>query len=423
MRTLKKDMIAVIVATGWLASLAAAGTAPSTPVSEQSPIVRDVESFLAELRQLGIEPGLAITIVSGDEVLLETACGTADAATGRTATTDTRFYIASSTKSFTALAVALLAHEGKLDLAAPLSRYFPGITLAKPLSADAITLRDLLTHRSGLGNEASTWRAAYTGEYDHDLLVSLIDDSTPRESGQAFYYSNYGYVLTSLILEQQFERSWKDIVRDEVLLPAGMTATTAYPSRIPEKEKTRPHAWAGGSNRLSLEKSDATMHAAGGHYTTAGDMARWLQVQLHDGVVGGRRVFPEGVVASTHLPIAQVDEDFYTYHRSGYGLGWYIADYEGEKMLHHFGSFVGARAHVSFLPEHGIGVAVLMNDASPVTFNLPDMLANIVYDRVLALSDATENRVAALSKLAKIPHQRHPDQPATQPWPLATNSR
>ena len=399
MRTSTRIISAVLLAAAWLVSLAAAAAGPTPTVGQQDPIVRDVESFVAEVQKLGIAPGLAVTIVSGDEVLLDTVYGTADAKGGRAATPDTRFYLASSTKSFTALAVALLAHEEKLDLAAPLSGFFPGIKLARPLSLDNLTLRDLLTHRSGLENSGSVWRTAYTGEQDHDLLVSLIDDSTPLESGQAFSYSNYGYVLASLILEQQFERSWKEIVRDKVLEPAGMKATTAHPSRIPENEKARPHMWAGGSNRILLEKSDAMMHAAGGHYSTSGDMARWLRLQLHDGVLGGRRVFPEGVVKSTHRPIAEVDQDFYTYHRTGYGLGWYIADYEGETMVHHFGSYVGARAHVSFLPEHSIGVAVLMNDASPVTFNLPDMLANIVYDQALSRSDAADNRSAALSKL------------------------
>ncbi len=391
MKTLTKGVIAAIVAYGWLAGVAVAG--------EQHPIASDVESFVAELGKLGIEPGLAITIVSGDEVLLDATFGTADAASGRAATEETRFYLASSTKSFTALAVALLAHEEQLDLASPLSKFFPDVELAEPLSSDAITLRDLLSHTSGLSNRPTGWRTAYTGEYDHDLLVSLIDDSAPLETGKAFAYTNYGYVLTSLILEEQFEQDWKKIVHDKVLRPAGMKATTAHPSKIADKHKARPHAWAGGSNRLALEKSDAMMHAGGGHYTTSGDMARWLRLQLHDGVLDGRRVFPEGVVASTHVPIAEVDEKFHTYHRTGYGLGWYIADYEGGTMLHHFGSYVGARAHVSFLPKHDIGVAVLMNDASPVTMHLPDMLANIVYDRVLDLSSAAKNRAASLSRL------------------------
>ncbi len=391
MRILTKGVTAAIVAFGWFAGVAVAG--------EQNPIAAGVESFVAELGKLGIEPGLAISIVSGDEVLLDATYGTADAASERAATADTRFYLASSTKSFTALAVALLAHEDKVDLATPISKFFPDVSLTEPLSSDAITLRDLLTHTSGLSNRPTGWRTAYTGEYDHDLLVSLIDDSLPLETGEAFSYTNYGYVLTSLILEEQFDRGWKEIVRDKVLRPAGMKATTANPSGIAEKNKARPHAWAGGSNRLALEKSDAMMHAAGGHYTTSGDMARWLQLQLHDGILNGRRVFPEGVVASTHRKIAEVDQEFHTYHRTGYGLGWYIADYEGETMLHHFGSYVGARAHVSFLPKHDIGVAVLMNDASPVTMHLPDMLANIVYDRVLELSGAAENRAAALSEL------------------------
>lgn len=349
-------------------------------LSETSPpedLSEKVETFMAELIEtLDVVPGYSIAIAGPDGTLLVKGYGTTLAENGVPVDAHTQFYIASSTKSFTGLAVASLANKGLLDLETPIKNYLPSLA---GTPAGEVTFTQLLSHSHGLVEEALTWRTAFTGDYTKGTLIDIISNMPLSETPDTFVYSNTGYVIASLVLEETFGKSWKTIVEEEVLTPAGMNSTTAYVSALRDVY-AYPHSWYGIKNSFALAKQDNTMHAAGGHFSTASDMARWLQVQLSDGKIDGDRAFTNGLVAGTHQPRVELDAEFYTYKRHHYGFGWYQADYDGMEMYHHFGSFSGYRSHVSFIPELGIGVAVLINDTSRPGFNLPDIIANYVYD-------------------------------------------
>ena len=355
---------------------------------EESDLRGRVDALMGHMiEELDVVPGFSIAVVTPGATVLEKGYGVTAVSDGVPMSADTQVYIASSTKSFTALAVASLAKRGLIDLDTPISNYVP--TIAKS-AAGQTTLRQLLSHTHGLSEEALTWRTAYSGQYTRELLLTLVENLELSETSGEFDYSNTGYVITSLVLEHRFNKPWQAIVKEEVLTPIGMNSTTAYVSALDERY-ARPHSWYGVKNQFPLTKQDNTMHAAGGHFSTATDMALWLQAQLGDGRVDDRQVFSPGLIASTQTPVVSLDADFYTYKRHHYGLGWYHADYRGQKMLHHFGSFAGYRAHVSFVPELGIGVAVLVNDSSRPGFNLPDLIANYIYD-LAAGTDAPEQK-------------------------------
>src|SRR5690606_41827846 len=103
--------------------------------------------------------------------------------------------------------------------------------------------------------------------------------------------------------------------------------------------------------------------SAGGMYASARDLARWLLVHLNGGRLDGRQVLPAAALAEAHRPVAEVDDRYGPFERRGYGLGWYTGPYDGEPVLHHFGGFAGAHAHLSFMPERGLGVVVLANES------------------------------------------------------------
>ena len=139
-----------------------------------------------------------------------------------------------------------------------------------------------------------------------------------------------------------------------------------------------------------------TMHAAGGHVSTVGDLARWLAVHLREGRSGDRPLFPPEVVAETHRLQVEQDREFGPYHRHGWGLGWDLGTYDGDLLIHRFGSFTGYRSHVSFLPEKGFGIVVLVNDGTIGGF-LADQVANAFYDHLLAKPDAAARRERSLA--------------------------
>ena len=173
------------------------------------------------------------------------------------------------------------------------------------------------------------------------------------------------------------------MVEDEVLTPLGMRATTA---RIDEARASGAVVAAGHFGRIPgqperspLQKTDATMQSAGGLISTASDMALWLEAQINDGRVGGRQVFPAGLVASTHASRVAQEATFGPYVRTGYGLGWQVGRYGDDVLIHHFGNFSGSRAHVSFMPERRLGVAVMVNEDA-FAGDLADAVANYAYD-------------------------------------------
>ena len=142
------------------------------------------------------------------------------------------------------------------------------------------------------------------------------------------------------------------------------------------------------------------MHAAGGHLSTAADLARYLVAHLNGGRIDGRQALPEGPIHATHQKQTDQDRAFGPYRRTGWALGWDIGVYDGELILHRFGDFTGFRSHVSFLPERGLGVVVLVN-GSPAASLLSDLVATYIYERLLdrpQVGPRFKDRLAAYSK-------------------------
>lgn len=360
-----------------------------------------LDPFVRGLVDEGYVPGVAIAVVTRDGPAYLRGFGVRDVRTREPVTPQTGFYIASSTKSFTGTLAGILDQRGVISLDAPLSRYLPELRMNAPLSADSITLRSLLNHTSGMRNEPVVFRTAYSGVHDDAMLVRLLAQSTPIP--RAYSYDNLGYVVAALAMERATGRDWQDLLRDEVFQPLGMMHTTARVSeaRAGEWPLASPHLTGPDSViRITLEKQDNTMHPAGGMFTTAEDLVRWLQAQLNAGRVDGRQVIPAAVIRAAHTPTAMHTDTFYRYVRTGYGLGWQTADYEGERMIHHFGGFEGWHAHISFLPERGIGVAVLINDSSPIGGPASDVIATYAYDLLLGRPGVNARYAAERERMA-----------------------
>ena len=347
----------------------------------------DVEAFAGRVVDEGLAPGMAVAVSKGEWILYEGGFGVADAASGRRATADSQFYIASSTKALTATAIVLMAAEGKIGLDAPITRYLPALVFPEPLDADKITVHHLLTMTDGIEQEGPVVvRTAYTGDFTPGLLIDLLAGYGPSESGSAFAYRNLPYNILGLALDPRNGHGWKHVVEREVLNPLGMKSTTAFVSALDSERVALPHAHAplvrgDGWGRIALEKSDANLHAAGGHFTTARDLIRFVAAHASHGRLEGERIFPAAPIASMHEPIVPQKRKFGPYERNAWGYGWDIAEWSGRTIVQRFGAFSGYRAHMSFEPSTGIGVVVLTNGggiASPAA----DLVASYIYDRL-----------------------------------------
>lgn len=360
----------------------------------------DVAAMAERLVDAGMSPGFGVAVAVGDWVAYAEGFGAADLDTGRPVTDDTPFYIASSTKSLTATTAVLAAHRGDLDLDAPMTRYLPGASLPDGVERDRIRVRDLLTLTHGLnGSGPIVLRTAFTGEFTRAELLDLLRHHGDTGGYGAFDYNNLGYNLLGMVLESVYRESWKDVVHRLVLEPLEMRGTSAYSSRLDPDRLALPHDFGpDGFTAIPLAKRDENLHAAGGHFAAARDLARYLAAHQSRGTVEGERVFPAELLASTQRVHVEQDRTFGPYHRHGWGYGWDIGTYDGDTLVHRFGGFPGFRSHMSFMPDHEIGVVVLVNGGGPAS-PAADALASYIYDRLLekpGLAERYEERVADL---------------------------
>jgi len=387
----------------------------------------DIDAFVRKaMARVDAVPGLSLAVVDGDEIVLTRGYGVADVRTAAPVDAETGFYIASVTKSFTALAVAGLAARGELSLDAPLSTWAWDAGLSSE-PAGSVSLADLLSHRSGLDNNPMAFRAAYSGDHSPALMRRLVGATVQRGDTPrgVFRYSNAGYNLATTLMESR-GRDWRVLVQNEVLAPAGLAQTTAWISEAGRgRTLAAGHFGDGPTPRVSpLQKVDATMQSAGGLVSTARDMARWLELQINDGLIDRRQVFPAGLIASTHRRLVTQDTTFGAYQREGYGLGWQVGRYGTDALIHHFGNFSGSRAHVSFMPDRHLGVAVMVNE-DVVAGELADVVANYIYDRFARRPDLDAAYEAELATLVERRDRRRAGlaaaraERAARPWSLS----
>ncbi len=320
---------------------------------------------------LNIKYGISMAVVKDDKDIYEAYYGSANYEKNIPVTPETSFYIASSTKSFTSLAMLMLAHKGILDLDRSLASYFPEGKFDADLNADKVNLRDLLYHTSGIENNNITFALAYTGIYTQealrdDLLVNTIPNT--RSKYGEFKYSNLGYNIIELVLEKELGKSWKQVVQEQVLIPLGMNRTTGnisdieklnWPYAVPYLEFNKE----GDIKPTPLRKTDRIMHAAGGLMSTSRDMLKFLEAELNEGKVDGKQIFPKEVIALSQESQAKQERKFLGLKRFAYGYGWNIATTPlGDTLVHHYGGFSGTAAQVSFMPEHNIGLSIYANE-------------------------------------------------------------
>lgn len=269
------------------------GTLHAQPERPQPSFARAEAAILAEMRKAGI-PGAAVAVVVGDRVVWTAGLGVANAETQAPVTADTLFQIGSVTKSFTAAALLTAASEGRLALDRPVSTYVKGLTPC----VGAPTLTQLLSHTGGLIDEPDEF-----GPQGEDGLGAYQRTWTSEycllPPGRAFSYSNSGFALAGLALQEADGKPFADVMKARVLTPLGMTRTTFRPTEA----MTWPLAVGHRKNKDGAFEvarplaNDARLWPAGTLYSSANEMARFVVALMNDGRVDGKQVLPAGVAA------------------------------------------------------------------------------------------------------------------------------
>lgn len=406
-------------------AMANAVTATAAPArfAELVPLVSRIKAS-AEL-----PTGTAIAVVQNGHIIHQAYVGYADIGQQRAADADTVFYIASATKPLFALSTLLQAERGELKLTQTLASAFPQ-TAFTGIASEQIRFRDLLIHDAGIDNGPLVWATAFTGLHDAARRQQLVAQTSAHESatlGQ-FAYSNVGYNLLSIWLDEHSGKPWQRQLQQNLLLPLGMQHSTAYVSEAVKQHWSLalPYSALSRDSRsaLTLRKTDQTMHAAGGVLATAPDLARFLIAMLEQGQLDGKSVLPASVVARAQQRQISTDSAYGDFKRDGYAWGWYTGPYKGQEMRHHFGSYAGFHAHLSMIPAKHIGLVVLNNEDT-LSSELTALIADYVYGELLDepnRADAIAARTQQLAaKAAALPQQVAAQQQKllSRPWRLS----
>lgn len=343
------------------------------------------QQALAVLDALHV-PGAAVAIVKDGELVLLEGLGRRDVEADLPVTPDTLFAIGSSTKAFTTLLLGTLAEQGRLAWDEPVLKFLPEFRLKDPQMTEALTVRDLVTHRSGLPRHDLIWYRAPLKRAEIVAALRHVDASArPRERWQ---YQNIMYVAAGLLAERVAGGTWEGLVRERILTPLAMTRSNfSVVDSQRDPDFAQPYQWSEPRRKLErIPFQDLPEVApAGAINSSAREMAQWLRLQLGGGAVGTRRLVSAPLLRdmhAMHMPISEPARDAEFLNR-GYGLGWFVEVYRGHRRVHHGGNIDGFSAQVALMPDDGVGVVVLTNGDATAA---PEVLARLAIDRLLGLT-------------------------------------
>ncbi len=314
-----------------------------------------IDSITTKLQENYNLKGIGIVAVKGNEIIYQKTFGYANKT--NLFTDSTAIYIASNTKAFIGLSLSKLAFEKKINYSDPITKYIPSSYFPRQIEAEKITIGNLMQHTHGLSNDPLVFRSAYSGEFPSDLKELLKFTVYKQDSlTYDFKYSNLGYLLGGIIIEEVTGKNWKDYVDQNILNPIGMMETS---SRINFKQSLEVMPFEYYSDEpISSRKSENTLHSAGGIYSTLSDMAKWLRIFTDD----KQNNFSSALIKEYLNSRIAVGNRMGPFTMDEYGNGWIYGTFMGENLFFHFGSFPGYESIMSFNQENKTGVFVFVNE-------------------------------------------------------------
>ncbi|HWD29417.1 MAG TPA: serine hydrolase [Rhizomicrobium sp.] len=339
----------------------------------------DLDAFVARAMQTFGPPGMTVAIVEDGKPVLAKGYGIRKLGDPAPVDAHTIFPIGSETKAFTAAALAILVDRGKLKWDDRVVDKLPGFAMYDPYATEHMTVRDLLTHRSGLGlGEGDLMIVPATTRSRADIVHALRYLKPVTGFRETFAYDNILYIVAGALVEAVSGETWQHFVQAHILTPAGMTdSATSYDPNAANGVALhgRTDGAIRGLGRLRILPrglDDKTAGPAGGVNASATDMATWMQLQLAGGLApDGTRIFSATQGKEMWTPLVMIPGDpvapaspaqaALSPAFQSYGLGWFIEDYRGHTVVEHTGAVLGAVAALYLIPEKKVGIAVMIN--------------------------------------------------------------
>ncbi|MEO5592353.1 MAG: serine hydrolase [Chitinophagaceae bacterium] len=310
-------------------------------------------------------PGAAVCIIKNGKVVLMKGFGVKEINTTDKVDENTLFMIGSNSKAFTATALAMLDAEKKLSLDDKVTKWIPGFALDNKAAGEQAIIRDLLCHRIGF----QTFQGDFTYWTSNLTRKEVIEKMSHIKAVYPFRttwgYTNAAFLTAGEIIPKAAGMQWEDYLKEKIFIPLGMNNTLAlskdYPAAL---NKCQPHTIDNGKLiKIPICAID-NLAAAGSIGSSVNDMSKWILMQLNNGKVGDKQIVPLAALAQTRLPhsiLGNGGRPFNKGHFSLYGLGWFLEEYSGRKIISHTGGVNGFVTSVTMIPEENLGIIVFTN--------------------------------------------------------------
>jgi CubicO group peptidase (beta-lactamase class C family) len=353
--TPRLSILAVLLAAPALAQPTPQGTA----TSNRAALVARIDSLADDFVRGFPSPSVAVAVVRGSDTLVMKGFGWADIAAKRPATSTTIYRIGSLTKQFTAAGIMRLVEQGKLSLDDDLSKYVPSF----PLQGNKVTIRHLLTHTSGIHNYTAMkgWQSTWSSDLTTDSIVGFVkQEKFDFKPGDAFSYSNTGYVLLGMVIEKVSGKSYAKFVDDELFKPLKLTQTSYCPSRTTDPAFASGYARRDTTFAAAAYLSLTHPHAAGALCSSVSDFVRWQRA-----LSGGKAVSPASYTLMTTPGTLNNGKS------TTYGFGLTAGMIGTHRAITHSGGIHGFTTSAYYFPDDSLNIVVFDNtgEANPGTLS------------------------------------------------------
>ena len=344
--------------------------------------LKGLDSELEKVLKKLEEPGFSVAIVENDQILYSKGFGYRDYENKIKVDSNTLFAIGSATKSFTSSLLGVLREDEKLDFEDSPIDHINELRFYNSQMNDVISIRDMMSHRTGLPRHDASWYFFPT--FSKDSLVSRVKHHKPFTSVRnQWWYNNFMFMLQGVVAERITNKTWSENIKEMIFDPLGMTRSNTSIAEL-ENSENAAFGYSQDFKKMDYYKI-AGMGPAGSINSSVNEMSKWLITWINKGEYKGKKILPpnytEEAISSQSVVVANLpDEDNPGLHLTNYGYGWFLSSYKGHYRVEHGGNIDGFSTSAAFYPSDKVGIIVLSNQNAS---NTPSIVRNIISDRML----------------------------------------
>lgn len=338
-------------------------------------------------------PGISVGIIKDGKMVYAKGFGVRSLNNQQKMDENTLVGIASNSKGFTGTALAILADEGKLNFDDPVTKYIPEFQMHDPYVTQQVTVKDLITHRAGLGlGQGDLMFFPEGGSLTVNDIVHNVRYLKPENAFRSkLDYNNIMFIVAGEVIHRVSGLSWAEFIEQKIMKPVGMNASYGSYSRAKAANVSNiieAHAPVDGKVIQVPHDWNETANAAGGIISNIKDMATWAEFLMNGFTTKeGKKLVSDKQIEqlwNLQMPTPVALKNPYDSNFGGYGLGWFLTDVKGHKQVYHTGGLIGTVTQFTLIPEMKLGIIVLTNQQSGAAFSA---ITNTVKDSYLGIED------------------------------------